>query len=147
MNVALSVGVYGNPPFSYQWRKDGGNLSGATNASLTLSNAVRSQSGDYTVVVTNSSGSVTSSVAQVRVFTPQFLSGPSLAGAGQVQVQFSDNAGGAMISNYIPYFEVQASTNLVNWSPLSTTVTVTNGKLIFYDSAGYPQRFYRVLEH
>ncbi len=40
---------------SYQWRKDGANISGATNPTLTLSNTTSADTGSYTVVVTENS--------------------------------------------------------------------------------------------
>jgi len=35
-NVTLSVTATGTAPLTYQWRKDGQNIAGATSASLTL---------------------------------------------------------------------------------------------------------------
>ena len=48
-------------------------------------------------------------------------------GVGKVSVLFSDNLGGAMNSNYIPYFQIEATTNLVDWEILDTPLSVTNG--------------------
>jgi hypothetical protein len=50
---------------SYQWRFNGTNLSGATKDTLLLLNVGATDEGPYSVVVTNTSGSVTSSVAQL----------------------------------------------------------------------------------
>jgi hypothetical protein len=59
---------------SYQWWvngtnlvKNGGGISGATTSVLTISNAQTNNSGNYTVIVTNSAGSVTSSNAVLTV--------------------------------------------------------------------------------
>ena len=53
---------------TYQWKKNGLNLAGATSRVLTISDLNASQhEGNYTVVVSNTFGSVTSSVAQVDV--------------------------------------------------------------------------------
>ena len=46
---------------------DGGNVSGARTATLTLTNAQPSQSGNYSVVLNNTLGSLTSSNALVAV--------------------------------------------------------------------------------
>ena len=60
-------------PLSYQWLNgnvilaDGGNISGARTDTLTLSNLTAADTGDYSLVVTNSSGSVTSGVATLAV--------------------------------------------------------------------------------
>jgi len=54
-------------PLAYQWWKDGSPVPGATNSSLSLSNAQPSQTGNYTVIVSNSFGSVTSKIAHLSV--------------------------------------------------------------------------------
>ena len=65
--ATFDVTVTGAPPITYQWRRNGAPLPGATESSLTLSNADTSLSGSYTVVVSNVFGSVTSSPAQLTV--------------------------------------------------------------------------------
>ncbi|MFO1513691.1 MAG: LamG-like jellyroll fold domain-containing protein [Verrucomicrobiota bacterium] len=60
----------GNPPFSYQWQLNGVPLAGATAASLTLTNLQPTNSGLFRVVLSNASGTVTSSVATLNVLTP-----------------------------------------------------------------------------
>ena len=52
---------------AYQWLRDGLLLSGATNATLTLANVQPPRIGNYSVVITNAAGSVTSSVAQLNI--------------------------------------------------------------------------------
>jgi len=66
-NVTLSVGAGGSQPLSYQWQKNGEAISGATGTALALSNLGEGDAADYTVVVANSFGSVTSAVAAVVV--------------------------------------------------------------------------------
>src|SRR5437762_2149332 len=55
------------PPILYQWRFASTNLPLATSFRLVLTNIQVSSAGDYDVVVTDSSGSVTSSVANLEV--------------------------------------------------------------------------------
>jgi hypothetical protein len=58
--------VSGSLPLTYQWRKnganlsDGGNISGSLTDSLTIANVSAGDIGNYTLVVTNSAGGVTS---------------------------------------------------------------------------------------
>ena len=66
-NVMLAVGATGLPPLLYQWRFNGTNILGATNASLPLVNVQTNQSGNYDVIVANAAGSVTSAVAVLTV--------------------------------------------------------------------------------
>lgn len=63
----FSVAVTGTRPFSFQWRFDGEEIPGATGPSLTLSNISLGNAGYYSVVVTNTGGSVTSSSALMTV--------------------------------------------------------------------------------
>lgn len=73
--ITLRATASGGLPLKYQWRFNGANIANATNTTLALSNIQSSNAGNYTLVVTNSSGSVTSSVAALTVnplFTPVF---------------------------------------------------------------------------
>lgn len=65
--TTFAVTTSGSLPLSYQWRFYGTNLAGQTTDSLVLSNITINQAGDYTVVVTNSLGSITSAVATLTV--------------------------------------------------------------------------------
>jgi hypothetical protein len=65
--VNFSVVASGTAPLSYQWRKDGALISGAISSTLTLTNVQSADAGSYTVVVSNSAGSVTSSAATLTV--------------------------------------------------------------------------------
>lgn len=66
-SVTLSVVATGTPAPTYQWRKNGVLVSGATGATLALPNVQVSDSGNYTVVVTNLAGLVTSNPASLTV--------------------------------------------------------------------------------
>jgi hypothetical protein len=68
-NASFSVVAGGSQPLSYQWRLEGNALSGATNSALNLSNVQLSDAGNYSVVVANGAGSVTSSNALLTVST------------------------------------------------------------------------------
>jgi hypothetical protein len=64
------VTATGAGPLAYQWRFNGVPTPGATNSTLTLTNVQATNAGDYTVVVTNSTGALTSSVATLTVLGP-----------------------------------------------------------------------------
>ena len=74
--ATFSVLVSGTIPFSYQWRKNGNNISGAAASSYSIASAQAGDAGSYTVVVTNSAGAVTSNPATLTV-NPLLL-GPSI---------------------------------------------------------------------
>jgi hypothetical protein len=65
--VTLAVTASGTAPLTYQWRKNGTAIPGATTATYQIASARLAHAGNYTVVVTNGCGSVTSSVARVAV--------------------------------------------------------------------------------
>src|SRR5437879_2758486 len=68
--ASFSIVASGTAPLSYQWNFNGSLLSGATNSSLSLTNAQATQAGGYTAVVTNPWGSITSAVATLTVDIP-----------------------------------------------------------------------------
>lgn len=73
--LTLRTVANGALPLKYQWRFGGTNLLNATNAALTLSSLASSNAGNYTVVVSNSFGAITSGVATLTMngfFTPVF---------------------------------------------------------------------------
>jgi hypothetical protein len=66
--ATFSVVASGTAPFSYQWRKNGTAVSGATSSSYTSPPETASNSGaKFTVVVSNSAGSATSRTAILTV--------------------------------------------------------------------------------
>ncbi len=66
-NVTFTVAATGTAPFTYQWKKGGADIAGATSASLLLSATTLADSGSYTVVVSNAAGSATSNAATLAV--------------------------------------------------------------------------------
>jgi uncharacterized delta-60 repeat protein len=80
-NASFHVDAGGKLPLSYQWRKDGASIFDATNSSYFISTAQTNQAGNYTVVVTNTIGAVTSSIAALTVFAPQAPANDACSGA------------------------------------------------------------------
>ena len=66
-NATFVVSASGTTPLSYQWRKDGADVAAATSATLNLTSVQTNQAGNYSVVITNAWGSITSSVAALAV--------------------------------------------------------------------------------
>lgn len=70
-SASFSVAASGTAPLAYQWRKNGTDIGGATQASYTTPAAVAADHGaKFAVVVSNSAGSVTSSDATLSLGTP-----------------------------------------------------------------------------
>jgi hypothetical protein len=78
-SAVFTVSATGFPTPTYQWRKNGVNISGATNATYTIASSLPPDSGTYSVLVSTSAGSVLSSNATLTVTTPAF---PGAEGAG-----------------------------------------------------------------
>ena len=94
--------------------------------------------GAYDVVVSSPYGSVTSSVVNLTITLPVILSAPQIT-AGNTNFTFllSGPAG----SNYV----LQVSTNLVNWSSVSTSTIPVSGTITLTNAiSGYNSGFYRV---
>jgi len=72
-SVTLNVSATGGG-LSYQWQFNGTNIVGATNATLTIASCVPANAGNYTVMVGNIVGSVTSQPATLTVL-PIVLNG------------------------------------------------------------------------
>jgi len=66
--ATFSVAANGSAPLSYQWQKNGANISGATAPSYTTPATVSGDNGaKFDVVVSNASGSITSTIATLTV--------------------------------------------------------------------------------
>jgi hypothetical protein len=68
--ATFSVVASGTAPLSYQWRRNGVDIGGATGTSYVVNPTAMSDSGaTFDVVVTNAAGTVTSSVATLTVLS------------------------------------------------------------------------------
>jgi hypothetical protein len=65
--ATFSVAAQGPGPLYYQWWKDGAKLTGKTASSLSILSVATADAGYYSVVVTNSFGSVTSKSARLAI--------------------------------------------------------------------------------
>ena len=123
-NVTFTVGVMAAGPVNYQWLWNNSNLLKGTNATLTLTNITVNSAGDYSVVITNLYGNITSIVATLTVVLPptitvQPVSQWALAGSNAT---LSVAATGTGPLYYSWYFN---TTNLIQ-SGTDWTLTVSN---------------------
>ncbi|MDR3460547.1 MAG: autotransporter-associated beta strand repeat-containing protein [Verrucomicrobiae bacterium] len=137
-NASFTV-VASGPNLAYQWQFNSLNLPGANSAVLGLTAVTPSQGGDYAVVVTNSLGGVTSSVATLMVSLP-----PTVTVDGSAPGLIQLNGSSVTDLTYV----VQSATNLVSpaWMPVWTNNTGVGGTINFQTSTtnGINQ-FYRLL--
>lgn len=66
-SASLNVAATGSGVVTYQWRKDGVAVGGATNATLSFNSAAASDSGVYDVVIRDANTSVTTNAARFTV--------------------------------------------------------------------------------
>jgi hypothetical protein len=86
-NYTFAVSATGTEPFSYQWRFHGTNLAGKTLAALATTNVRLTNAGDYTVVITNYAGAITSPVATLVVLPPGVSTHPWLVRPSNTELQ------------------------------------------------------------
>ena len=157
-NVTLSVVANGTAPLSYQWRFNGSALAGATSSTLALNNVSATQAGMYSVVVANTSGSVTSTNATLAIgvtLSFRLLAGTGSEGVnpfGLVELQTNPAREIPVISKtrYFPALDMApdgrlygASLSLYLIDPVGGTVTTigsiqtSSGDFVFPDSIAF----------
>ncbi len=102
--AAFTVAAKGNSALSYQWRKDGVNLSngggiaGANSATLTIAGVQPEDAGEYSVRISNAAGAVTSRSAALTVLVPPRITRQPQGASGAVgtAAQFTVDAAGTM---------------------------------------------------
>lgn len=144
--ATFTVAATGATPLAYQWRFNDANLAGRTTASLVLANGQSTNAGNYTVVVTNACGSVTSRIAVLTFSTVHRIEGIT----AHPDHTISLNLEGVVPRLFAPYYDIyvlDASTNLVDWSPLAmlqrTHAYLDELRFLDSDAANFDKRFYR----
>jgi hypothetical protein len=137
-NAIFTVAAGGTAALHYQWQFNGTNISGATQNNYTRLNLTTNDSGNYSVVVTNESGSVTSVVALLTVTDPvpfEFTSA-ALLGGDQLKLVLTGEPGANVT--------IWRSEDLTNWVVL-TNLPNPSGTLEFLApiSPTAPLQFYR----
>lgn len=95
-NATFTVGAVGTAPLSYFWRRNGSIIPGANAASYTFTNAQIADSGSqFSCVITNMLGAVTSSAAMLKVET----------------IAANDQCSGALVISGMTYANAQYTTN------------------------------------
>lgn len=110
--AGFSVTAIGAPTLSYQWRFNGGDIPTATNSSYARLNAQPTDAGNYSVVITNDYGSITSAPAALTVVsgTAANVVISQIYGGG-------GNSGATYRNDYVELFNPGGSTVSVSgWS-------------------------------
>jgi len=136
-SVSFSVIANGTPPIAYQWKIDGANMLGQTNAVLSMASVGVAQAARYTVAVSNSGGEVISAGALLRVLLEPRITQVVHSGT-TTEVSFTS------VANLSYTVEFKDTPDAPAWS-ISGTVTGTGSIMTFADSPATPtSRIYRV---
>ena len=112
--LTLAAGVEGSPPLSFQWRKGGVAVTGATTNPLVISSAAYADQGPWDLVVTNSFGSATSQVASVTVLDATL---PVIVNATNIAVGAVSPAGTPVSLAHVTATDDRDGTTPVNFNP------------------------------
>jgi hypothetical protein len=141
-NATFNVVAGGTAPLNYQWVYNSSVIvSGATNATLTLANLRASQTGSFSVIVTNTAGSVTSAPANLVVTfpAPPSVGSPATAG-GNLRFSFTPVPG--LTNTVLTNSTLSGGT----WGVFTNVPPPPNNNpLTITDTPAAPQLFYRVM--
>jgi Bacterial Ig domain/Immunoglobulin domain len=103
--ATFAVAATGTAPLSYQWKKSGTAISGATSSSYTTPATTSSDNGaQFTVVVSNTAGTMTSSPATLTVNSgtvpPSVPTGLTAGAASSSEIDLSWNASTGSVAGY-----------------------------------------------
>jgi Immunoglobulin domain/Immunoglobulin I-set domain len=99
-NSLVTLTVVANYATSYQWYLNGKQITGATSSSYLIASAIAMDAGDYTVIVSNAAGSVTSNIAKVVVGSTITTNPVSLSIIAGQTATFSVSASGESPFSY-----------------------------------------------
>ncbi|OAB47378.1 S-layer homology domain-containing protein [Paenibacillus antarcticus] len=88
--ASFMIVAEGTSPLTYQWKKDGIDISEATAPMLTISKAQAADAGSYTVEVLNQVDSITSSVATLTVNKPGSVDLSLIPGDAHVNLSWNN---------------------------------------------------------
>jgi hypothetical protein len=127
----------------YQWMFGTNALSGKNDATLTITNVQTSHAGNYTVVLTNAAGSITSGVAALTVLLP---AAPTLSAKPVLLPNGHFYAGFTGTPN-VPYTVKYADEVTGPWQTLTNLTSDGSGLIKIDDilATAPPRRFYRVV--
>lgn len=140
-SASFVVVAGGTGPLAYQWYfNTNTSVPDATNSTFTINNIQTTNSGIYSVIVTNIAGFVFSTNASLTVVTTTPTS-PQVSGTVFSNGTFSLTVNGDSGHDYI----IQASTNLTVWTSIYTNPLPTL-PFIWSDfgASNYSQRYYRI---
>jgi hypothetical protein len=139
--ASFAVAATGTAPLAFRWQKgttplsDGGRISGALTANLVITNLALTDAAPYSVVVSNSAGTLVSQAAMLTVTGPALL--PAAAPAGSVGFNFPTLVG----LTYV--IEEKATLDAPTWTPVQV-LPGTGDVLQFTNRTSGTSSFFRL---
>jgi len=133
----FTVTATGTSPLKYQWRFNGGDISGATDSSYLRGFLQSGDAGSFAAVITNVVGAITSADALVTFTTapPAHIDSITIAADKKIHLQINGGPGN---------FEIHESPTITNWNPLANFIA-TNSVFEFVDTdTNRELRYYRI---
>lgn len=147
-NVTFTVAASGTAPFSYQWRINGTNIASANASSYSLTNVQSAVAGNYSVVVTNSVGTATSSAATLTINNaPSLAAIPNQTVFAGTTLSFNNSATDPDAGTVFTYSlgngapqgaTINASSGTFSWPIPATAISSTNSITIQVADNGIP---------
>ncbi len=149
-NATFFAAAAGSQPRTYQWRFNGTNIAGATNSFYRRNSVQATNAGSYSVVVSNSFGSVTSALAVLTLnFPPSITTQPlgqavaagtnvtlSVVATGTAQLEYQWYAQLVGVSPAVPVaLDGETSDTLTIFSPDSSDAGTYS--VLVYNLAGH----------
>jgi len=148
--LSLTVGVGGTAPLAYQWLANGvnladaGYLSGSAASNLVINPASTTNSGSYSVVITNAYGAVTSKVSAVTVTVDKGAPGvtitsPTNGARSNAPVVFSGKAWetNVLVTN-VNYWITNMNGPALVLGPLPAALTAGPGSISNWTATVWP---------
>ena len=129
-SVTFRLRADGTPPYSYQWRKAGAAIAGATNNTYSVASAaVADNNAKYSVVVTGAQGTATSQDAVLTVtpdkVPPTVDSVKGLPNLTEIALSFSENVESAS-ANTAANYKLSSSSGSLNVTAVSVSASGTS---------------------
>lgn len=155
-NFTVAVAANGTAPLAFQWSLNGNPMTNHNGASFTVNDAQLTDAGGYSVIITNSYGSVTSSVAVITVsnFPPYVVSQPAggnyqvgsnfnltvaVGGSAPFAYQWNTNGGPIPGATFASYSVTNAQTNASSaYSVVITNLAGSVTSTVAMVNVGYP---------
>ncbi len=135
-NAVFTVLAQGTEPITYHWRKDAAPSALSSSATLTVSNLTANDAGTYSVIVSNSAGTQTSSGAVLSIASRPVIS-PSKVNSS-IRLAFTGETGVT--------YRVETATNVTAtaWNTLTNLTPIADGPLAITNTPASSNLFYRL---